>query len=45
MAGFIVNTGNATAENVKELIEIIKEEIYRTNGINIECEIIFAPEG
>lgn len=44
-AGFIVNTGNATAENVKELIEIIKEEIYRTNGINIECEIIFAPEG
>lgn len=43
-AGFIVNTGNATAEDVKELIEIIKEEIYRINGIHIECEIIFAPK-
>lgn len=43
-AGFIVNTGNATAGDVKELIEIIKEEIYRINGIHIECEIIFAPK-
>lgn len=42
-AGFIVNLGDATAADVKALIEIIKDEIYEKNGIHIECEVIFAP--
>lgn len=42
-AGFIINRGGATAADVRALIEIIKQEIYRVNGIHIECEIIFAP--
>lgn len=43
-AGFIINRGGATAADVRELIDIIKDEIFRANGIHIECEIIFAPK-
>ncbi|MBR5515278.1 MAG: UDP-N-acetylmuramate dehydrogenase [Clostridia bacterium] len=38
-AGFIINRGNATADEVCELIEIIKDAIYKRVGINIECEV------
>ena len=38
-AGFIINRGNATASDVLKLIEIIKNEIYKRNNIDIECEI------
>lgn len=38
-AGFIVNCGHATSDDVKALIEIIQEEIYRLHGIHIECEV------
>lgn len=37
---FIVNLGNATAEDVKELIEIAKEAIKEKYGIILEEEII-----
>ena len=37
---FIVNLGNATAENVKALIEIAKEAVKEKYGINLEEEII-----
>lgn len=40
-AGFVVNTGNATCKDVKELVEIIKTEIKKREGIEIECEIRF----
>ena len=40
-AGFIVNTGGATAADVAALIDIIKEEIRIKNGIAIECEVKF----
>ena len=39
-AGFIINKDNATAEDVKQLISIIKQKIYSIYGIEIECEII-----
>ena len=39
-AGFIVNRGGATAEDVRELIRQIKEKIREKNHIDIECEII-----
>lgn len=40
-AGFIVNRKNATSEDVLMLIKVIKEEVYKKYGINIECEIIY----
>lgn len=39
-AGFIVNKGNATAADVKTLINTVKEKIHSIYGIDIECEII-----
>ena len=38
-AGFIVNTGNASAEDVARLISHIKKTVYDNSGINLECEI------
>lgn len=38
-SGFIVNTGNATAENVMDLIKLIKEKVYNKTGIILECEV------
>ena len=38
-AGFIVNKGNASARDVIELIEIVKNEILCKFGVSIECEI------
>ena len=38
-AGFIVNRGGATAEDVRTLVGRIQEKIYELHGISIECEI------
>jgi len=38
-SGFIVNTGNATAQDVSKLIKLIKEKVYLESGILLECEI------
>ena len=38
-AGFIVNSGNATAEDVIKLADYIKEDIYKKFGKEIELEI------
>ena len=38
-AGFIVNTGGATAEDVLSLIEIIRGEVLAKFGVPLECEI------
>lgn len=38
-AGFIVNKGNASAKEVLELIDIIKEKVYKKFNIHIELEI------
>ncbi len=40
-AGFIVNTGDATASDVLELIEIVRSTVLRTHGANLECELIY----
>ncbi|HOP11993.1 MAG TPA: UDP-N-acetylmuramate dehydrogenase [Oscillospiraceae bacterium] len=40
-AGFIINTGNATAKDVKELIALIQDEIKCRNGVDLVCEIKF----
>ncbi len=38
-AGFIINTGNATAEDVIELIKYTKEQVYNKFGKEIKTEI------
>lgn len=38
-SGFIINTGNATASDVKQLVEIIKETVFMQKGVQLECEI------
>ena len=38
-AGFIVNTGDATAEDVLNLVDHVKEEVYKKFGKKIELEI------
>jgi UDP-N-acetylmuramate dehydrogenase len=38
-AGFIVNTGGATCEDVLQLIELIQKTVLQQTGIALECEI------
>ena len=38
-AGFIVNTGNATAKDVIELIEYVKDIVYVKYGVMLEPEV------
>ena len=38
-AGFIINTGNATARDVLDLIEHIKETVMERSGVELESEI------
>ncbi len=38
-SGFIVNTGNATAQDVIDLIYLIKEKIYKDFKVVMECEV------
>ena len=40
-AGFIVNIGGATCEDVKRLIEKIQTTVLQKTGVKLECEIRF----
>ena len=40
-AGFIVNIGGATCEDVKRLIEQIQATVLQQTGVELECEIRF----
>lgn len=40
-AGFIVNIGGATCEDVRRLSDIVKERVFEFHGVRIENEIIF----
>ncbi len=42
-ANFIVNTGNATAKQVLELIDYIKLKVHEKSGIELESEIRLIP--
>ncbi|HEY8499182.1 MAG TPA: UDP-N-acetylenolpyruvoylglucosamine reductase, partial [Clostridia bacterium] len=37
--GFIVNTGNATARDVIQLIEYVKERVFQNSGVMLEHEV------
>ncbi len=38
-AGFIVNLGGATCEDVKKLIAVIRQTVLRQTGVRLECEV------
>ena len=38
-AGFVINTGDATAEDVCELIEYVKKEVFKKSGVELEPEV------
>lgn len=40
-AGFVINKGNATCEDVKNLIERVKEQVYNQKGVRLQCEVKF----
>lgn len=40
-AGFVINYNNASGKDVKELIKIVKETVLKSDGVNLEPEIIF----
>ena len=43
-AGFVINTGNATASDVVALVGIVKEKVKSIFGVELECEIRFVGE-
>ena len=43
-AGFIVNTGGATAADVKALIDYVKDAVYEQSGIMLEPEVRYIGE-
>jgi len=38
-AGFLINTGGATAENIIDLMEIIKATVFEASGVLLEPEV------
>ena len=38
-AGFIVNTGGATAKDVTDLIELVQREVMARSGVRLETEV------
>ena len=38
-AGFIVNTGDATCEDVLNLIQLIQDTVRKETGVSLECEV------
>ena len=40
-AGFIINTGNAKTSDILELINIVKEEVYKKHNVVLETEVKF----
>ena len=38
-AGFVINKGGATCEDVTELIKEVKERVYNNSGVFLEEEI------
>lgn len=39
--GFVVNTGNATAADIREVIEEVQEKVKERFGVSLEPEVIF----
>ena len=40
-AGFVINKGGATANDILSLVEYVKETVYKNTGVILEPEIKF----
>lgn len=40
-AGFCINRGGATAEDMHHLIEEVQRQVYESTGVQLECEVQF----
>ncbi len=38
-AGFVINTGNATAKDILDLMEMVQKKVYELNGVMLEPEV------
>lgn len=38
-AGFVINTGNATAKDILDLMKLIQDTVYRKDGVMLETEV------
>lgn len=38
-SGFVINKGNASCQNVLDLIEKVKAEVLKQKGVQLECEV------
>ena len=38
-AGFVINKGGATCDDVLRLVDIIKQRVFDETGVSLECEI------
>ena len=38
---FIINTGKATASDIKKLVQMVQDRVREKTGFSLECEIIF----
>jgi len=38
-AGFVINKGKATFDDIVVLIDFIKEEVYKQTGVTLECDV------
>ncbi len=43
-ANYLINTGNATAQDVRNMIQLIQAEVYSQTGYSLEPEISFVGE-
>jgi UDP-N-acetylmuramate dehydrogenase len=43
-ANFIVNRGNASADDVRRLVERIVEKVRKEEGVELNLEVEFVPE-
>ena len=42
--GFVINTGNASAADVREVIEEVQERVKEKFGVRLEREVIYLGE-
>ncbi len=38
-AGFIINKNHATAKEILDLIKLVQDKVYETEGVKLECEV------
>lgn len=38
---FIINNGNASAKDIQDLVQLVKDKVFESSGCMLECEIIF----